>query len=97
MNVDVEDDEAFLRCQALLDEEYTAEEDKFAKLRRKIKVALQSAEEHIEICEAEKKERTQEIEQLKGEIGELEGQESNFGKRVKRRHELREKVEEYLR
>jgi len=45
----------------MLDEEYETEEGKFAKVRRQLKVAMQTVEEHIEICEAEKKERTQEI------------------------------------
>ena len=45
----------------MLDEEYETEEEKFIKVRRQLKVALQTVEEHIDICEAEKKDRLQEI------------------------------------
>jgi hypothetical protein len=32
---------------------------------------------------------------LKAEVEELEGEESNFGKKAKRKHEMREKIEDY--
>lgn len=57
MNITVDDDEAYLRCCSLLQEEFQAEEEKFSKSRRKLKIAIQTAEEHIEICEGEKAER----------------------------------------
>lgn len=54
MNIAVDDDEAYLRCCHLLQEEFQAEEDKFAKLRRKLKISIQSLEEHIDVCQGEK-------------------------------------------
>lgn len=50
MNISVDDDEAYLKCCQLLQEEFQAEEDKFAKMRRKLKISIQTAEEHIDIC-----------------------------------------------
>lgn len=44
MNIEVDDDEAYLRCCHLLQEEFQAEEDKFAKLRRKLKISIQTVE-----------------------------------------------------
>ena len=40
--IDVENDEAFLHCQGMLDEEYETEEGKFTKVRRQLKVAMQT-------------------------------------------------------
>ncbi len=50
MNITVDDDEAYLRCCQLLEEEFQAEEEKFNKTRRKLKISIQTVEEHIEIC-----------------------------------------------
>ena len=81
----------------MLDEEYETQEGKFAKVRRQLKVAMQTVEEHIQICQNEKKERAEEIEKIKLEIEDLEGEEANFGKKAKRKHDIREKIEEYER
>ena len=57
MSISVDDDEAYLRCCQLLEEEFQAEEEKFNKIRRKMKIGMQTAEEHLGICEGEKGEK----------------------------------------
>ena len=54
MNIELDDDEAYLRCCNLLQEEFQAEEDKFIKMRRKLKISIQSVEEHMDVCSGEK-------------------------------------------
>jgi hypothetical protein len=48
--VEMDDDPAYQHCVGLLEEEFQAEEQRFGKIRRKLKVSLQSVDEHLELC-----------------------------------------------
>lgn len=94
MNIAVDDDEAYLRCCHLLQEEFQAEEDKFAKLRRKLKISIQTVEEHIDICQGEKDEREKEIAIVEEEIKELQVEAGKINKRQRRAEQLRAEIEQ---
>jgi hypothetical protein len=89
MNITVDDDEAYLRCCQLLQEEFQAEEDKFGKTRRRLKIGIQTAEEHIDICEGEKAEREKEKAIVEEEIKELEVKIGKVNKRHRRMEQIR--------
>lgn len=94
MNIAVDDDEAYLRCCHLLQEEFQAEEDKFAKLRRKLKISMQTVEEHIDICEGEKAEREKELAIVEEEIKELQVEAGKVNKRHRRIEQLRAEIQQ---
>jgi chromosome segregation ATPase len=94
MNITVDDDEAYLRCCQLLQEEFQAEEDKFAKLRRKLKISIQTVEEHVDICQGEKAERQKELTIIEEEIKELQVEAGKVNKRHKRIEQLRGEIEQ---
>jgi hypothetical protein len=94
MNIAIDDDEAYLRCCHLLQEEFQAEEDKFAKLRRKLKLSIQTVEEHIDACEGEKAEREKEVAIVEEEIKELQVEAGKANKRHRRAEQLHAEIEQ---
>lgn len=94
LNIPVDDDEAYLRCSALLQQEFQEEEDRFAKTRRQLRIAIQTAEEHLEICEGEKAEREKERSILEEELRDLDVEIAKANKRARRAEQLQAETEE---
>lgn len=88
MNIPVDDDEAYLRCAALLKEEFQSEEEGFVKERRKLRVAIQTVEEHLELCEGEKAERQKEYAILEEQLKDQQASIAKVTKRNRRTEQL---------